>query len=251
MAKTYRAIHQWDQWLAHFLGSNVLEAEKEILLALLAKQYGKHTLVIGSPRQHVLLDASVMSSRLLLSPLFTKGDGIHHIESDLHELPIASGMVDLVVLSHTLELVDNPQQLLAESCRIVKPDGHIIVFGFNPYSFWGLKKFLMKNKNTPWSNHFIHTNSVKNWLSLAEFQLVKQDSLLFRPPTQHLALFKKLKWMERIGRFCFSPFGGVYMLMAQSKSIPLTPIKMRWKQQLTGVRATIPKPTIRSYRKSK
>lgn len=250
MAKTYRRLHQWDQWLAHFLGSQVLAAEKAMLFSFLEKLYGKHTLLIGTPKQHTLLEASVMPQQLLVSPLFSKSIDASYIESDLHELPIASGLVDLVIVPHTFELIDNPQQLLTEACRIVKPDGHIIVFGFNPYSFWGLKKRWMKSKNSPWSNHFTEINKIKNWLSLAEFQLMQQETFFFRPPIQHASLFKKLKWLEKLGEICFSPFGGIYMLMAQSKSIPLTPIKMRWQQQLSGVRATIPKPTIRSIRNS-
>ena len=251
LAKTYRAIHQWDHWLQQFLGHYVLEAEQALLFSLLAKQYGKHTLLIGSPRQQPLLNASVMSHHLLLSPLTSKNQMVRNVEGELYELPIASGSVDLVILPHTFELIDNPQKLLSESCRIVKPEGHIIIFGFNPYSFWGLKKFLLKSKSVPWSGNFVSSKTVTKWLGLSDFQLVKRDGLLFRPPTNHQKLFSKLKWLEWLGRKCCPSIGGVYMVMAQAKIVPLTPIKMRWKQQLSGVRATIPKPTIRSIRNSR
>ena len=245
MAKTYRAIHQWDHWLQHFLGHSVLEAERALLFPLLEQRYGKHTLLIGSPRQQMLLKASVMPSQVLLSPLMNKCHDHHYIEGDFHELPIASGSIDLVILPHTLEHLDNPQRLLTEACRIIKPDGHIIIFGFNPYSLWGLKKRWMKSKNMPWAGNFLKANTIKKWLTFAEFQLAKQSMLLFSPPTSHANVYRKFKYFEWIGRKFLSSFGGAYMLMAQSKSIPITPIKMRWQQQLSGMRTGIPRPTIR------
>jgi hypothetical protein len=47
------------------------------------------------------------------------------------------------------------------------------------------------------------------------------------------------------------PMGGIYSLVAQAKVIPLTPIKLRWKQKLSDVKLTasiggIPKPTVRN-----
>lgn len=244
LAKTYRLMQQWDHWLQQSQGMSLLESEAELLFSLLEKQYGKHTVLLGSPRQQPLLNTSVMPHHLLISPMISRSHNSHHIESELHELPIASGSVDLVILPHTLEHTDNPRQLLAEGCRIVKPDGYIIILGFNPISLWGLKKRLIKNKHTPWLGHFISTRTIKNWLSLAEFQWIKQDSILFRPPMQNQSLYKKLKWIEWIGHRCGSNWGGVYMIMAQNKSIPLIPIRTRWKQQLSGVRLSIPKPTI-------
>src|SRR5438093_12093821 len=87
-----------------------------------------------------------------------------NIESDLHELPILTGSIDLVMLPHTLEFVDNPRQLLAEACRIIKPEGLILVCGFNPYSTWGIKKMLTKNKKASWMGNIIQVNLVKAWL---------------------------------------------------------------------------------------
>jgi len=245
LAKTYRAIHQWDHWLQHALGRSVLDAEQEILFSLLEQRYGKHAVLLGSPQQQRLLNASVMPHYVLISPLINKDHAIASIESGFYELPIASGCVDLVLLPHTLELLDNPQQLLMEACRIVKPEGHIIIFGFNSFSLWGLKKRWMQGKHMSWPGNFIQINTIKKWLALSDFQLTKQTMLLFRPPMQHASFYKKLKYIEWVGQKFLSSFGGAYMIMAQAKTIPLTPIKLRWQQQLSGMHASIPRPTIR------
>ncbi len=240
MTKTYRTIQQWDHWLTQFLGKSVLEAEQQFLSSLLFQRYGKHALLIGSPRQQVLLKTSVMSNLLLLGPLINshRDADVSGIESEFYELPIASGTVDLVLLPHILEHVDNPNQLLAEACRVIKPEGHIIICGFNPYSFWGLRKLFTRNKHMPWSGTFIKPSMVKKWLGLSDFELIEQHKTLYRPPITQPHLFQRLKFLEWLGKKCFSPFGGVYFLLARAKVVPLTPIKLRWKQHLSGVQIT-------------
>lgn len=247
MPKSHRASQQWEHWLSQTFGNHVLEAERQFLPPLLADCYGKHSLLIGVPHQHSLLKYSAIQHQVLLTPLLSKkNNGLQLVESEFNELPFASGSIDLVLLPHTLEYLDNPRKLLAEACRVVKPEGYLIVFGFNPYSLWGLKKKLMKNHTTPWKNNFIPARHIKKWLTLADFELVKQDTLLFRPPLpHHETLFQKLKIMEWMGHKLWSPFGGVYMLMAQAKVIPLTPIKLHWKQLPSGVNVTIPGPSVR------
>lgn len=246
----YRTLQQWDLWLTQFLGHSVLEAEKKFLLNCLSTYFGKQGLLLGVPHQNELLKASVTAHQIVLTPLISKTRQIKTIESEFDELPISSGRVDLVLLPHTLEYLDNPRQLLSEACRIVKPEGHIVILGFNPMSLWGIKKmFSKKNKGiVPWSSNFIRAGSIKEWLSLADFELVKQNTLLFRPPLKHQGLYRKLNFLEWVGRKCGGYFGGVYVLIAKAKVIPLTPIRMRWKQSLPGIRVTLPGPSMRHYR---
>jgi SAM-dependent methyltransferase len=236
VAKTHRTIQQWNRWLLQFPGQSVLEAEQRFLPHLLSDYYGKHSLLIGVPNQQVLLQASVTQHHALLSTLLSHKKDIPYIEGQFYHLPIASGSVDLVIVPHTLEYVDNPHQLLAEACRVVRPEGHIVVCGFNPYSLWGLKKLAGQNRGIPWSGNFIPPGTVKKWLTLADFKLEKQTSLLFRPPVTQAGIYQNLAWMEWLGTKLQLPIGCIYMIVAQAKVIPLTPIKLRWKQQLTGNR---------------
>ena len=237
MAHGYRTLQHWNQWLTHqFLGSSLLDAEEKLLSSLLARHFGKHALLIGVPHQLDLLKATKIPCHSLLSPIITRDKVPGYIEGDFHELPILTGSIDLVVLPHTLEFVDNPRQLLAEACRIVKPEGLIAICGFNPYSAWGLRKLLAKHKTVPWESNFIRSHKVKSWLQLVDFEMEKHTSVLFRPPVSNQALYKKLQYLEHIGSKCFPMFGGVYVLLARAKVIPLTPIRLKWKQQLSGIR---------------
>ena len=151
-------------------------------------------------------------------------------------------------MPHTLELIDNPRQLLVEACRVVKPEGDIIIFGFNTMSLWGLKKWWVSNKKTPWSNHFIRGHTIKKWLALAEFELIKQDMLMFRPPILKPRIFNKLKFLDWIGYKMNAFFGGIFVIRAKAKTIPLTPIKLHWKQPLSPLSPRLSGPTMRDMR---
>src|SRR5690242_12417996 len=119
---SHRSIVQWNQWLSKSLGQLVIKTECELLESFLSGTYGKHVVLVGVPHQTVLIKKLDLPCHSLLTPL-----PLHHhaevkvIESDFYELPLASGSVDVAILPHTLEFVDNPRQLLAEACRIIKP----------------------------------------------------------------------------------------------------------------------------------
>jgi len=237
LAHGYRTLQHWDHWLAqHFLGNKLLETEGQIYSRLLHKHFGKHAVLIGVPQQYSLLSSSLLACHSLITPLICQEKKSYLIEGDFHELPIMTASIDLVILPHTLELVDNPRQLLSEACRIIKPEGLMIICGFNPCSFWGIRKLFGKQKGMPWALNFLPTQKVKNWLQLADFAMEKHTSALFRPPVNHASLYKKFHFLEALGKKFFPVWGGVYVLVARAKVVPLTPIRMKWKQQLSGIR---------------
>lgn len=238
MAHGYRKLQHWNQWLAEqFLGQRLLETEELQCSRLLERHFGKHAILIGVPHQYAMLDSTKIPCHALVTPLVSRDNKSGYIDGDFHDLPLLTGSVDLVLLPHTLEFIDNPRQLLAEACRIIKPEGLIVITGFNPYSTWGLKKIITKHKkNIPWGGNFIHSYKIKNWLKLADFAIENHTSALFSPPINQPQLYNKFHFLERIGRKCFPVFGGVYLIVARAKVIPLTPIRLKWKQHLSGIR---------------
>ena len=234
--QSYRTLQHWNHWLVKpFLGTALARAEREVLTKLLVNHYGKHAVLIGVPNQMPLLQETHFSSPTLISPLLAHGLENNAIESDLHELPSLSGSVDLVLLPHTLEFVENPRQLIAEACRIIKPEGLIVLIGFNPYSSWGLAKKMPHFNAVPWNGQFIAAKNLQTWLRLADFEIETSQSFFVRPPIGDVNWFEKLHWMETL----LHPFpflGAVNVLMGRAKVTPLTPIRMKWKQQLSGLR---------------
>lgn len=237
MAHGYRNLQHWNHWLPNqSWGHQLLAAEEQIFSRLLNKHYGKHALLLGVPHQYQLLNATAVPFHSLLSPFVVKDDLPGYIEGDFHELPILTGSIDIVLLPHTLEFIDNPRQLLAEACRIIKPEGLIVICGFNPYSLWGVRKIFTRDKITPWNANFLPAHRIKKWLQLADFEMEKHSSILFPPPFKQHSVYAKFQFLEKVGRAVTPKLGGVYILLARAKVVPLTPIRMKWKQQLNGIR---------------
>lgn len=245
---SHRSIVQWNQWLNKSPGQLVISTEKDILHEFLSGTYGKHVVLVGVPEQARLIQTLDLPCHALLTPFSNhKTADLKVVESGFYELPLASASVDLVILPHTLELVDNPRQLLAEACRIIKPEGHLILCGFNPYSLWALTHLIRGRKTLPVS-HSLLQGTLKKWLQLSDFELVKQSKALYSPPIESTRLLKKLQVFEWLGKKCHLPWGAVYVLMARAKIVPLTPVRLRWKQSIAGMRVptSIPGPTIRN-----
>ena len=55
------------------------------------------------------------------------------LEADLHALPLGAGRKDLVVVSQSLHHVEDPEAVLAEAARILKPGGRVIVMELMPH----------------------------------------------------------------------------------------------------------------------
>ena len=236
MAHGYRTLQHWNHWLHDsFLGRSVLAAEAKLLSRILVNHFGKHALLLGVPNQFGLLEAGKLPCHTLVSPFLAHERQPGFIEGDFHDVPIITASVDLVVLPHTLEYMDNPRILINEACRVVKPEGLIVILGFNPYSMWGVKKIISRKNNVPWVANFNQPHIVKNWLKIADCQVENHASTLLRPPIASKRAFDRLEFMECVNNFI--PYvGGVYCIVARAKTIPLTPIRMKWKQQLGSIR---------------
>lgn len=246
----FRIFQHWDNWLTHFLGKSVIEAEQSFLSRWIKNYRGKHSLLLGVPEQYPLLNAEMTNYffNWLLTPLFNHRKHVCSIESGFYDLPVAAGSIDLLLLPHSLELLDNPKHALTEACRLVKPEGYIVVIGFNPCSLWGLKHYFSRAKKiVPWSHRFIRATTVKQWLMLSDFKLMEQHTLLYRPPVHYKSVYKRLNFLEKLGRFLYRPFGGIYILIAQAKVTPLTPIRWHWRQRLADIpiSTTMPGSTMR------
>lgn len=55
------------------------------------------------------------------------------LEADLAKLPLATGKKDLVVISQSLHHVADPEGVLAEAARILKPGGRLVVLELMPH----------------------------------------------------------------------------------------------------------------------
>lgn len=139
-------------------------------------------------------------------------------------LPIDTHSVDIVIMPHTLEFDDNPHQVLREVNRVLKPEGIVLLMGFNPWAFWHVPRFFPQTKRkTPWNGKFISRYRLIDWLKLLNFEIeVSQGCCLFPLRknksfnTNHSMVEKLLAWLP------FVP--AAYFIMAVKRVSKGTPV---------------------------
>lgn len=234
-------------WFGSPLGQRVLATEQEQLDEILPDLFGYHILQYGYPAKADYLSASrIVNKTLLFLDESEIKSNLNAIYTSAEELPVATDCIDVVVLPHVLEYSKDAHKLLREMERVLIGDGHIVIIGINPLSLWGLwHLFLCWWNEMPWSGQLISMHRIKDWLSLLDFEVKKINCFFYSPPIRNPRWLKKFLPLERLGRYCWPVLGGLYVVVAQKRTVPLNPIKMSWQQSGNMLGSGVVEPTTR------
>lgn len=235
-------------WYNRPLGQLLLEQERDQLDNILPTLFGYHIVQVGCLLGDDLLSSSRISNKILLDP-DSGGETLTPAAYAYPDaIPVASDSVDVVLLPHTLEFERDPHQILREADRILIPEGHVVVLGFNPWSIWGIwRLFRGRSGKAPWCGDFLTLARTKDWMALLGFDVVLVRRYFFRPPLQRAGIMKKLSFMEKPGSKFWPHLSGAYVLLAKKRVATLTPIRPRWRPQRKLV-GDLARPTTRSSR---
>ena len=236
------------EWYQSPLGETVYAEEMSKLEEILPRIFGYHILQFGYCAELNYLKASRISNKtiLFLENSEFKKDIKKAIRTNAEELPIAMDSVDALILPHILEFSTDPHKLLREIERVLICEGYVLFIGINPFSLWGLWHliFCWWNK-MPWSGKLISVSRLKDWLSLLDFEYEKVNYFFFSPPLSNKKLLKKFLPLERLGKYCYPIFGGLYIVVAKKRVAPLSSIKINWKKRRNIISGESIEPTSR------
>lgn len=216
--QTSELLRQLNLWWSSTLGQLVLQVEMEKLIKVFPSIFGYHILLLGTVAQFKMIEYSVIPYQSVINPFHKDNSLTKTITASWDMLPIASNSVDLVVLPHTLDFSDHPTAVLQEACRVLIPEGRLLLFGFNPYSLWRVKSFLSLDKKAkPVNCEFKNVGFIKKELRSQGFELLDQDYFLFQPPMKNIRMMEKLGFLNKISRFGLKGLSGIYFIEAQKK----------------------------------
>ncbi len=248
---TGRVWEQLRDWYRTPLGERVSEQERDLLANVLPNLFGYYLLQVGMPVETDLLSSSRISRRFVIDSASTtiRAPGAERCVGEPHQLPIQSDSVDVVLLPHTLEFSSEPHSVLRETERMLIAEGHVVILGFNPWSFWGVRQLFGRRSGLPpWCGQFLSPTRVRDWLALLGFGTVLARGFLYRPPLQQQRLMERLRFMEQLGaRGPYLPAGG-YVLVAKKRVATLTPLRRRWRPRRSLVASGLAKPTLNTNR---
>ena len=234
-------------WFMSPLGRLIIEHERMVLEKILPDLFGYHFMQLGLVHDGALMKCTRINHHFIaqLSEEGKASDGVA-LRCNADSLPIASDSVDVVVLSHVLEYSDTPHKILREIERILIGEGHLIIVGFNPWSLMGIWRLLLAWwDEPPWCGHFFSYNRIRDWFTLLDFELISLDRTFYRPPFQNQKIMAKLQFMEKIGKYCWKIFGGVYVIVIRKRVVPLTPVKDLWNKRRNMIKSSIAEPSTR------
>lgn len=216
-------LEQQNNWLSTTLGQYLLSHEQLLYDKKVGDIFGFHALQLGLPQMDTLKNSRI--PHLLHVGNCT---GAVFCESDY--LPFAENCIDLVCLPHVLEFSENPHQTLREAERVLVPEGHLILTGFNPISAWGLKYVLSKEDNYPWNGQFFTSSRIKDWLALLGLEFVSGEMHCYEPPMSSQKWLNRFAFMDKLGGQWWPMMGGVYFIVAKKRVVNMTLLKPNWKK---------------------
>lgn len=166
---------------------------------------------------------------------------------DFFNLPFDSASIDLVVLPHVLEFSRNPHQILREVERVMRPEGRIILSGFNPFSLWGMRGIASGSAGSaPWCGNFISLPRLKDWFALLGFEVSSGKLSAYIPPFDQEKWLHRFGFMEQAGDRWWPISGGVYFLIAIKRVRGVRLIRPSWN----GLAAKNPlAPAVKKFNK--
>jgi SAM-dependent methyltransferase len=221
-------------WLQTPAGRYLLAWEQQHLDHAVVDLFGFHAVQLGLPELDALR-ANRMPHRWLTGdgsaapgPSARDGEPRRHavaLHCDLDALPFDGQSLDLVGLPHGLELARDPHQTLREVERVLRPEGRVVIVGFNPTSLWGLRQRLGHMRQRlrlgggrhlflPSEGEFIGYRRLRDWLRLLSFEVEAGRFGCYIPPLTSARWLERFAWMERAGEHWWPVFGALYYIVA-------------------------------------
>lgn len=218
-------------WSQTNLGRYIIERESEQINEQINRVPGVNILQLGSLRGTQWLNLNRRcNSYVLDSPDICVNDCA--LFGDFQSLPFKSESIDIVILRHTLEATKQPQEVLHESERILSPDGHIIISGFNPYSLFGVMRLSERYAvSDAWEGSSISIGRVKDWFAVLGLDLTVEMQVKLSHKIIKKEYGKHFRFLGELADYSLSMNSGVYVLMARKRTIPLTIQSAKWARQ--------------------
>ena len=225
------SIADMSDWFATPLGEDLIREEKELLNESLSCLFGYHLLQLGVSGRIDMGENIRISHRFLLHPQVEDNQKLSGL-ADFNHLPLPSDSIDAVILHHSLDYTQSPHHLLREAARVIIPRGHVVIFGFNPWSFWGIGSYLARffSCRARWRSQYLRQGRLLDWLSLVNLEPVEIYQGFYRPPITQSGISRYLQWMDTWGKKWRLPGGGFYMIVARKDHLAMTPIKPAWQR---------------------
>jgi SAM-dependent methyltransferase len=126
--------------------------------------------------------------------------------------PFAPNSVSRIVMLHTLEHADAPEELLRVLWQLLEPGGQLLLMVPNRHGLWS------RVGKTPFATGKAYTlTELKKLLGAADYTLREVSTSLYLPPSAHPLWFKLAGFCELVGHMLFPRHGGIHVIEAEKQ----------------------------------
>lgn len=128
--------------------------------------------------------------------------------------PLATGVVDRVIIMHGLEISLNVAAVLDECWRVLAPEGRALIIVPNRVGLWSRNEITPFGAGRPFS-----ARQLEKILGNRRFGVVRTELALFGPPSNKRFWIRMAPALEKLGRKTPFWFAGGVLLMEVHKRI--------------------------------
>ena len=138
---------------------------------------------------------------------------------DFDNLALVPESFDIVVSYHLHELYPDFEAIFAESRKVLKNEGLLVVFGFNPASLWGVQRLLGVGDVVSWCDKFYNSKNISAVLRDLDFTYVTKESDGYGFYSSSKLIYNNFDFLKKLD---IKNFGAFYMLVFKKRSATLT-----------------------------
>jgi ubiquinone/menaquinone biosynthesis C-methylase UbiE len=166
---------EYETWYSTALGAFVIASEQEALLAAISGEAGRlldvgagtgwwSRLLAGHGFEVTALEPSPAMRHVAATR--TGSGAIEWVTGIGEDLPFSDGRFDVVLIMTVLEFAAEPERVLAEAWRVVRPGGRLVLGYLDALSPWAaLYRRLGDRGVVPWARaHFVRSEDPEAWL---------------------------------------------------------------------------------------
>ncbi|MGS1117385.1 class I SAM-dependent methyltransferase [Castellaniella sp. UC4442_H9] len=219
------------QWLETPMGQYVRAWEQRQVDAMVTNAFGYHAIQIGLPHWDLLQANRVPHKAWAHSASAPMAARAGRLICEPEQLPFDSQSIDLMVMPHTLEWCEAPHQVLREVERALRPEGRVVITGFNPYSLWGVRESLPGlglRLPVPVPSQ-VSPSRLKDWFKLLSFELDRGRFGCYVPLCATQAWLQRWHFMEHAGDRWWPSVGAVYAIAAVKRVTGMRLVGPSWR----------------------
>ena len=231
-----------ESWYRGKNGQYLLGSLRQAMQPVLDISFGYHILQMGVAPGCQLYEQSTINHRIYSGE---QDDPGVNLITHSDELPLESDSIDTLIAHHSLEFGPNPHRVLREMQRVLAPQGHMLIVGFNPYSLLGAGATMRRLARRPlWQQQRpVSKHRLSDWLHLLGCEVQSCSNVYSMPPVGSGKLQAMLRRGDAWSNRHNLPMGGLYVVHAIKQVSALNKPRIRLRargERLIGLAVAKP-----------